>query len=83
MGIPTVVMRRNTERCEGIRAGVLRLAGSGEEEIYRLTSSLLTPGSEEYAAMKRPSAVFGDGRASARIADALEKLSPFPKRSCV
>lgn len=80
MGIPTVVMRRSTERCEGIRAGVLRLAGSGEEEIYRLTSSLLSIGSEEYAAMKRPSAVFGDGRASSRIADILERLAPFERR---
>lgn len=80
MGIPTVVMRRSTERCEGIRAGVLRLAGSGEEEIYRLTSSLLSIGSEEYAAMKRPSAVFGDGRASSRIADMLERLAPFERR---
>ena len=74
MGIPTVVMRYATERSEGIRAGVLRLAGSGEEGIYHLATRLLAPGSEEYESMKRPSAIFGDGKASVRIADALEKF---------
>lgn len=80
MGIPTVVMRCSTERGEGLRAGVLRLAGNGEEEIYSLAARLLAPDAEEYEAMKRPSAVFGDGHASARIADALRGFSPFRKR---
>lgn len=74
LGIPTVVMRYSTERIEGIRAGVLKLAGSGERGIFDTAFRLLKPDSEEYAAMKRPSAVFGDGHASVRIADALEKL---------
>lgn len=79
MGIPTVVMRYSTERSEGIRAGVLRLAGSGEEGIYHLATRLLAPGSEEYESMKRPSAIFGDGKAAVRIADALER---FDLESC-
>lgn len=74
LGIPTVVMRYSTERKEGLRAGVLKLAGSGERGIYDTAFRLLKPESEEYAAMKRPSAVFGDGHASVRIADILEKL---------
>ncbi len=73
LGIPTVVMRYSTERVEGMSAGVLKLSGSGEEGIVTLANRLLTPGSEEYAAMKKPSAVYGDGKASARIADVLEK----------
>ena len=74
LGIPTVVMRYSTERTEGIRAGVLKLSGSGERGIFDTAFRLLAPDSEEYAAMKRPSAIFGDGHASVRIADALEKL---------
>lgn len=74
LGIPTLVMRYSTERCEGLRAGVLRLAGSGEEGIFSLGENLLTSTSELYESMKKPSAVFGDGRASERIASVLERL---------
>ena len=74
LGIPTVVMRYSTERGEGIRAGVLKLAGSGERGIFDTASRLLEKDSEEYEAMKKPSAVFGDGCASVRIADAIGKL---------
>ena len=76
LGIPTVVMRYSTERPEGLLAGNLRLAGSGEEGIFTLADSLLKTGSELYESMKKPSAVYGDGRASIRIADALEKWIP-------
>ena len=74
LGIPTVVMRYSSERTEGMRAGVLKLAGSGEAGIVELAERLLEPNSEEYIAMKKPSAVYGDGNASARIADILEKI---------
>ena len=74
LGIPTVVMRYSSERTEGMRAGVLKLAGSGEEGIVALSKRLLAPNSEEYIAMRRPSAVYGDGKACARIADVLERL---------
>ena len=67
LGIPTVVMRFSTERAEGIRAGCLRLAGSREGGIVDAVNRLLEPDSELYAAMHKPSAVFGDGKASARI----------------
>lgn len=75
LGVPTVVMRYSSERTEGMCAGVLRLVGSGEEGIYEVVKRLLEKDSSEYAAMKKPSAVFGDGRASERIADLLEKSS--------
>lgn len=74
LGIPTVVMRYSSERTEGMRAGVLKLAGSGEKGIRDLCLRLLRPDSEEYATMRRPSAVYGDGNASARIAKVLEKV---------
>jgi len=74
LGIPTVVMRYSSERTEGMRAGVLKLAGSGEEGIYTLSRRLLAHGSEEYDAMKKPSAVYGDGKSSIRIADTIEHI---------
>ncbi len=74
LGIPTMVTRYSTERGEGLRAGVLKLCGSGEEGIYELGHRLLQPGSEEYEAMKKPSRVYGDGHASRRIVDALERI---------
>ena len=73
LGIPTLVTRFSTERGEGIRAGVLRLAGTDEEGIFDLGNRLLDPASEEYQLMRKPSAIFGDGKASVRIADFLEK----------
>ena len=73
LGIPTVVMRYSTERSEGLRSGVLRLSGSGEEGIVSLTNDLLSPSSVLYGEMKKPSRIFGDGRASVRIADLLER----------
>lgn len=74
LGIPTVVMRYSTERQEGIRAGCLKLAGSGTEGICHAADQLLEPDSEAYQAMKKPSRVFGDGRASVRIANILQRL---------
>lgn len=74
LGIPTVVMRYSTERTEGILAGNLRLSGSGEEGIVDTARLLLRPDSELYESMKRPSRVFGDGNASARIVNAMERF---------
>ncbi len=74
LGIPTLVMRYATERSEGIRAGVLKLCGSGEEGILHAARELLREDSEAYAAMHKPADVFGDGRASVRISAALERI---------
>lgn len=74
LGIPTIVTRHSTERSEGIRAGVLRLAGCSEEGIVNLGKELLKPNSEEYKKMKIPASVYGNGDASVRIADILEKV---------
>lgn len=74
LGIPTVVMRYSTERTEGILSGNLRLSGSGEEGIVDTASLLLRPNSVLYESMRRRSHVFGDGNASSRIAETLEKM---------
>ena len=73
LGIPTVVMRYSTERTEGVRAGCLLLSGTHEDGIVCAVNALLRPDSELYEQMSHPSDVFGDGKASERIAAVLAK----------
>lgn len=70
LGKPVLVMRDTTERPEGVAAGTLKLVGTDEGVIYREFSRLLSD-EDEYAAISHASNPYGDGRASARIADAL------------
>lgn len=70
LGKPVLVMRDTTERPEGIGAGTLKLAGTNEETIYRMFTSLLND-KEEYEKMAKASNPYGDGTASVRIADIL------------
>jgi UDP-N-acetylglucosamine 2-epimerase (non-hydrolysing) len=69
LGKPTLVLRNTTERPEGLSAGVLELTGLEEESVYRAFSQLLQ---REDTCL--PQDTFGDGNASRRIADILEKL---------
>ena len=72
LGKPVLVMRDTTERPEGIKAGTLKLVGTDEEVIYE-TFRLLLEDKEEYQKMSHASNPYGDGFASKRIADILEK----------
>ncbi len=72
LGKPVLVMRDTTERPEGIKAGTLRLVGTDEKLIYD-TFKLLLEDKEEYDKMSKASNPYGDGKASIRIADILEK----------
>ncbi len=71
LGIPTLVLRDRTERPEGVRSGVLRLAGTSYESVYRHVSEACDRLSD--APSPHWENVYGDGRASARIADILER----------
>jgi len=71
LGKPVLVMRDTTERPEGIAAGTLRLVGTAENTIYKVFKELLTDRTV-YDAMSHASNPYGDGKASMRIADALE-----------
>ncbi len=66
LGIPVLVMRRETERPEGIAAGTLELVGPDRETIVRVTRRLLED-EAAYARMARANNPYGDGRASGRI----------------
>lgn len=72
LGKPVLVMRDTTERPEGIEAGTLKLVGTNEEVIYRAFKKLLED-EDEYTSMSKASNPYGDGLASKRIADILEK----------
>ena len=65
-------MRDTTERPEGIAAGTLKLVGTNEETIYDAFKQLLND-KDEYDRMSKASNPYGDGLASKRIADILEK----------
>ena len=68
---PVLVMRDTTERPEGVAAGTLRLVGTEEETIYRECRNLLQ-NPAAYRQMSAAANPYGDGKASARIREALE-----------
>ena len=72
LGKPVLVMRDTTERPEGIAAGTLKLVGTEEETIYTWFSRLLDE-EELYRSMSKAANPYGDGFASKRIADILER----------
>ena len=65
-------MRDTTERPEGVKAGTLKLVGTNEENIYNEFKKLIED-KDEYEKMSTASNPYGDGFASKRIADILEK----------
>jgi UDP-N-acetylglucosamine 2-epimerase (non-hydrolysing) len=72
LGVPTLVVRRVTERSEAVEAGNATVLGNRREEFVPLASAVLAD-SLRLRAMARPSAVFGDGDAAPRIVARLLK----------
>ena len=72
LGKPVLVLRDVTERPEGVEAGTLLLAGTNEESVYEGFKALVAGGAL-YERMSKASNPYGDGHASARIADILEE----------
>lgn len=72
LGKPVLVLRDTTERPEGIEAGTLRLVGTEEENVYKMTKELMT-NHELYEKMSQASNPYGDGKASVRIVDEIIK----------
>lgn len=67
LGTPTLVLRDETERREGVAAGVLHLVGRKADGIALALADFL-----DRPRLRTPSSVFGDGHASARILEAIE-----------
>ena len=70
LGRPVLVLRRVTERPEGVAAGTLELVGTEEASIVASMEHLLTD-EAAYQRMSRAANPYGDGKASERIAAAL------------
>jgi UDP-N-acetylglucosamine 2-epimerase (non-hydrolysing) len=70
LGKPVLVLREKTERPEAVAEGVVRVIGTGTEEIVTMTRRLLGDKSE-YERMARGVSPYGDGFAAVRIATIL------------
>lgn len=67
---PVLVLRNITERPEGLKAGVLKLAGTEQDTIISLATELLN-NKNIYNSMINAKNPFGDGFASKRIVNAI------------
>ena len=70
LGKPVLVLRRETERPEAVRAGTVKLAGVEKQNILALAEELLTDESA-YSAMAHAVNPYGDGHACERIAQGI------------
>ncbi len=72
LGKPVLVMRKKTERPEGIKAGSAKLIGTSTESIFVQATNLLENESL-YKRMSSKANPYGDGKASHRIVDILRR----------
>lgn len=77
LGSPVLILRENTERPEGVRAGNSKLVGTDSDRIFSAACELLE-NDEVYRTMSQAVNPYGDGLASGRIADSI--LFFFGKR---
>ncbi|MTI66430.1 MAG: UDP-N-acetylglucosamine 2-epimerase (non-hydrolyzing) [Firmicutes bacterium] len=68
LGKPVLVVRKETERPEGISAGTAKLLGVDKEKIFKEVD-LLINNDDEYKKMANAVNPYGDGKASEKIAD--------------
>lgn len=79
LGKPVLVLRDTTERPEAVKAGTVRLVGTGQQDVLNHTRELLDdPGA--YKKMAEAVNPYGDGQASRRIVQVIcykNNLSKF------
>ncbi len=73
-GKPVLVLRKETERPEGVEAGVAKVIGTDAKKIIRETE-LLLQNEIEYFKMAKSISPYGDGRAAERIVKILRQHS--------
>jgi UDP-N-acetylglucosamine 2-epimerase (non-hydrolysing) len=73
LGKPVLVLRDTTERPEAVTAGTAKLVGTKKESIIAYASELLSD-ANAYQAMANAINPFGDGHASERILQIVEKF---------
>ena len=74
LGKPVLVMRDTTERPEAVDAGTVILVGTDKEKIINETLALMN-NPERYKKMSKLHNPYGDGKASKRIVEFIEKLT--------
>lgn len=74
LGTPTLVMRRVSERPEGVEAGVAKLIGTDANVMLREVTRLLND-ADAHRRMARALNPYGDGHAAQRIVDTLLGVS--------
>jgi len=72
LGKPVLVLRDNTERTEAVTAGTARLVGTKPHQILQAASELLS-NPDMYQRMAMAINPFGDGQASQRIVNIIER----------
>lgn len=72
LGKPVLVLRKVTERTEGVDAGTSKLVGTDKNTIVNETQLLLND-AEAYDRMSKAINPYGDGKSSAIIIDILKK----------
>jgi len=70
LGVPVLVLRRNTERPEGIESGNALLVGTDRKVIEREAARLLQD-APHYRSMSQAASPYGDGQAARRTVEAL------------
>lgn len=70
LGKPVLVLRDTTERPEAVDAGTVKLIGTDRERVYEEAKKLLTD-EAEYSCMAESVNPYGDGKAAARIIQAI------------
>lgn len=72
LGKPVLVVRKETERPEGIEAGTAKLAGVDRKTIYGYLDILIN-NKEEYKKMANAVNPYGDGKAAQYIVEAIKE----------
>lgn len=70
LGVPVLVIRRETERPEGIEYGTAKLVGTEFDSVYNNMKTLLTD-KDEYTKMHKAINPYGDGNSAKMIKDIL------------
>lgn len=70
LGKPVLVLRKTTERPEGVEAGVAKLVGHNQETIFSEAAQLLQD-SSAYKSMSQIASPYGDGQAAQRMVQAI------------
>jgi UDP-N-acetylglucosamine 2-epimerase (non-hydrolysing) len=73
LGKPVLVMRDTTERPEAVKAGTVKLVGTSRDKIVKSVDQLLT-NENLYKEMARAHNPYGDGKASLRIREFIERI---------